>query len=414
MRDPDRHSKFVVANRGQADGAAWQEVAMKATAQKAALLITAVTFVSCGGAFARGIRTTADASLLTPPKTFAKPLPAEIRNAMQHASPHAKRDDAQYTIIDDPGEGYALGQGTFSFGLNSLGAVVGYYDDGKTHGFERATDGSYRTIDVGKRGTAAADINDKGAIAGQTNFYSDQGQRCPGFLLTSKGKLKKFEPPDIQGCSEDTFSIGKSSSIVGDYEGSDGRYHGFLRTKDGAIAAIDAPGAVDTFASDINDISAVTGTYIDNNGYHGYIRSAESTFTTFDAPGGPASGTIAGRINNLGEVEGDYANGDGVSHGLIRNPDGSLTEYDAPDAGHGAGQGTYGYGGINNQGTVAGFYWDANNVAHGYVRSSDGVLTEFDPPGSIWTVVWDINDSGVVTGTYMDQFANFHRFLRTP
>ena len=373
---------------------------------------TAVIFVSSGSVLGGGIRPTADHLSMNSRIGFAVPSVAEIRNALQHAPHHSKHDDAQYTIIDDPNEGYALGQGTFAFGLNSAGAVVGYYDDGKTHGYERATDGSYRTVDVGKTGTAAGDINDKGAIAGQTDFYADPGpKQCPGFLLTSKGKLKKFEPPDVNGCSEDTFGIGNDNSIVGDYEGNDIRFHGFVRAKNGAIAVIDAPGAVDTFASDLNNGGAVAGTYIDDNGYHGYIRAADGTFTTFDAPGG-ACCDPANRINNLGGVEGDYSDPGGVNHGLIRNPDGSLVVYDALDAGKGAGQGTYGFAGINDAGTVAGYYLDANNVSHGYVRSSDGTLTEFDPPGSIWTVAWDINANGVVTGTYMDQFANFHGFLR--
>jgi len=351
---------------------------------------------------------------LLPRLALAKPSPAEIQNALQHAGYRAKRDDAQYTVIDDPDEGYALGQGTFAFGLNGSGAVVGYYDDGKTHGYERAPDGTYLTIDVGRRGSAATDINDTGKIVGQTNFYADPAKKkCPAFLLTLKDKLKKFEPADA-GCSTDTFSIGSDTTIVGDYIGSDDIYHGFLRWKNGTIGVIDVQGAVDTFASDINDTDAVVGTYIDGIGYHGYVRSAGGAFTTFDAPGGPASGSIGSRINNLGQVEGDYANSDGVEHGLIRNPDGSLVVYDAPHAGQSAGQGTYGFSGINDAGTVAGYYVDANNVSHGYVRSSDGTLTEFDPPGSIWTVVWDLNANGVVTGTYMDQYANFHGFLRTP
>ncbi|HEX3430481.1 MAG TPA: hypothetical protein VHT03_06300 [Rhizomicrobium sp.] len=349
-----------------------------------------------------------------PHRAFTKPSLREIRNALQQAGRGARRDDAQYTVIDDPDEGYALGQGTFAFGMNSSAAVVGYYDDGKTHGYERAPDGSYRTIDVGRSGSAASDIDDTGDIVGQTNFYADNGKtKCPAFLLTSKDRLRRFEPPGA-GCSTDTFSIGSDASIVGDYIGSDDMYHGFVRSKDGTILVIDAPNAVETFASDINDSGAVVGTSIDDNGYHGYIRAADGTFTTFDAPGGPASGDIASRINNLGQTEGDYANADGVEHGLIRNADGSLVVYDAAGAGQNAGQGTYGFSGINEAGTAAGYYVDANNVSHGYVRSSDGTLTEFDPPGSLWTVVWDINADGVVTGTYMDRFANFHGFLRTP
>ena len=210
------------------------------------------------------------------------------------------------------------------------------------------------------------------------------------------------------------IEYGSDATIIGDYKGTDGLWHGFLRWKNGTIVAIDALDGVDTFGSDINDSDTAVGTYIDGFGYHGYIRSAGGTLTIFDAPGGPASGSIAARINNPGQVEGDYANADGVEHGLIRNPDGTFVVYDAPDAGQSPGQGTYGFSGINDDGTTAGYYVDADNVSHGYVRSSDGTLTEFDPPGSIWTAAWDINADGVVTGTYMDQFATFHGFLRTP
>ena len=386
---------------------------MKSTHIGPALLGSALAFLLAAGAAGPALAAHFRPMAALPHRAFVKPSPAEIRNALQHASRRPKHDDAQYTIVDDPNEGLALGQGTFAFGLNLAGAVVGYYDNGVTHGYERAPDGSYRTIDVGKRGSAAADISDKGAIVGQTNFYGEQAEECPAFLVTSKGKVKKFEPPDA-GCSTDTFSIGNDASIVGDYIGDDDAYHGFLRAKNGAITVLDAPGAMHTFASDINDGGTIAGDYEDDKGDHGYIRSADGTFTTFDAPGGSASGDIAARINNLGEAEGDFSNADGVQHGLIRNPDGSVVVYDAPDAGHDAGQGTWGFSGINDAGTTAGYYVDANNVAHGYVRSSDGTLTEFDPPGSIWTAVWDLNNDGVVTGSYLDQFGDFHGFLRTP
>jgi hypothetical protein len=386
---------------------------MKSIHIGAALLSSAFALSTIAGSAAPALAARLGAAAALPHRHFVKPSLAEIRNALQHASRRPKHDDAQYMIVDDPNEGLALGQGTFAFGLNLAGAVVGYYDNGVTHGYERAPDGNYRTIDVGKRGSAAVDISDKGAIVGQTNFYGEQAEECPAFLVTSKGKVKKFEPPDA-GCSTDTFSIGNDVSIVGDYIGDDDAYHGFLRAKNGAITVLDAPGAVHTFASDINDGGTIAGDYEDENGDHGYFRSADGTFTTFDAPGGPASGDIAARINNLGEVEGDFSNADGVQHGLIRNPDGSLVVYDAPDAGHGPGQGTWGFSGINDQGTAAGNYSDDDNIPHGYVRTSDGTLTEFDPPGSIWTVVWDLNADGVVTGTYMDQFGDFHGFLRTP
>src|SRR5690242_18382715 len=83
---------------------------------------------------------------------FAFPSSTEIRNALQHAPRLSKRETAQYTVIDAPGASQGYGQGTFPFALNSSGGVAGWYEDwlGNAHGFERAADGSYKTIDVGK------------------------------------------------------------------------------------------------------------------------------------------------------------------------------------------------------------------------------------------------------------------------
>jgi hypothetical protein len=389
---------------------------MKSTRIGAVLLCSTLAISLAAGGLAPARAAQLRAAAAFPSRGFVRPSSTQIRNALQHAGRRAKRDDAQYTIIDDPGEGYALGQGTFAFGLNSSGAVVGYYDDGKTHGFERTPDGSYRTIDAGKTGSYADDINSEGAVAGSEGFYTDlRKKKCPGFLLTPKGRLKKFAPPNGEaGCYQDVFAINNSTSIIGDYKTADGLWHGYLRTKNGSIDVFDVAGDTGTYATDINDNGAAAGVYTDSEEYHGYIRAADGSFTTFDAPGGPGCCNIAARINNAGEVQGDYLDDNGVSHALIREPDASIVVYDAPDAGQTAGQGTAGYGHINNSGTAAGYYLDADNVSHGYVRSSDGTLVEFDPPGSIWTVAWDINDSGVVTGSYMDQYANFHGFLRTP
>jgi hypothetical protein len=342
---------------------------------------------------------------------FALPSPTEIRNALHHASHHAKRDTAQYTIIDEPNAAQGYGQGTFAFTLNSSGAAAGWYEDwlGKGHGFERASDGSYKTIDVGKTGTVVYGINDKGAVAG--NYVDLKTDRCPGFLLTPKGKTKKFEPPDAEtGCGEYTADINNNTSISGDYQGADGLIHGFLRTKNGTITEFSVPGAINTYSWWMNDSDAIASPYTDSNGDHGYIRAADGTFTTFDAPGGPGRGNIAARINNPGEVQGDYFDNSNVLHALIRKTDGAFIVYDAPDAV----QRTGGEGGINNVGDAAGVYLDANGVPHGYIRASNGALTEFDPPGSIWTAVWDINDNDVITGFYMDANAVFHGYLRIP
>jgi hypothetical protein len=102
----------------------------------------------------------------------------------------ATADDHKATIItfDAPGAGStAAGQGTYSYGINTPGAVTGWYIDGGWvwHGFLRAPDGSITTFDAPGAGTSAYlgtvpySINTEGAITG---FYIDSGIAVHGFL----------------------------------------------------------------------------------------------------------------------------------------------------------------------------------------------------------------------------------------
>ena len=59
----------------------------------------------------------------------------------------------------------------------------------------------------------------------------------------------------------------------------------------------------------------------------------------------------------------------------------TITTFDAPGAGTGAGQGTRAYS-INPSGIIAGFFIDSAGAARGYVRSDQGVITVFDAPGA--------------------------------
>lgn len=55
-------------------------------------------------------------------------------------------------------------------------------------------------------------------------------------------------------------------------------------------------------------------------------------------------GTVALREDAAGTIMGSYCDAGNVTHGFLRNPDGSFTSFDAPGAGTGAGQGTTAYG----------------------------------------------------------------------
>jgi hypothetical protein len=104
-----------------------------------------------------------------------------------------------------------------------------------------------------------------------------------------------------------------------------------------------------------------------------------------------------------------------------------IITFDAPGAGATAGsyQGTGCYTDcsvlINNSGAITGAYLDANNVYHGFVRSPAGKFTSFEAPGADTTpgnfngtVPSGINDEGAITGVYFDVTGGAHGFVRSP
>jgi len=142
---------------------------------------------------------------------------------------------------------------------------------------------------------------------------------------------------------------------------------------------------------------------------------------TFDAPGagnGPGQGTFAYVIQ--GEwIAGNYIDAQGVYHGFVRAPDGTISKFDVPGQGTGAGQGTGEVKGITPYGEIVGTMWDSNNVFHGFLRSPFGKYTIFDAPGTqngtvLGTGGLGVNPVGVILGTYVDINNASHGLLRFP
>src|SRR3984893_10502182 len=115
-----------------------------------------------------------------------------------------------------------------------------------------------------------------------------------------------------------------------------------------------------------------------------------ATITTFDAPGagtGAGQGTFANGINTLGAIAGFTRDANSARSGFLRAPNGTFTIFDDPAAGTcamscgtiGPGQGTRGYA-INPSGEITGFYSDNNARCHGYVRAPNGTFTQIDAP----------------------------------
>jgi hypothetical protein len=56
---------------------------------------------------------------------------------------------------------------------------------------------------------------------------------------------------------------------------------------------------------------------------------------------------------------------------------------------------------INGAGAVTGSYEDGNSVSHGFLRNADGTIVSIDPPESIGTFATSINDQGSIAGYFI-------------
>jgi len=283
------------------------------------------------------------------------------------------------------------GQGTYSLAINLEGAIAGfYYDDSNlAHGFLRAPDGTFTTIDdpyagtAFRQGTFALNISPAGVVAGN---YWDAGYNSHGFVRTPDGTFTNFDAPGAgpgpgQGTRVQVAScINPAGAVTGYYIDAGGVAHGFVRAPDGYVAEFDVLGAgttagQGTYSWSINPEGAVTGEYIDNDNVgHGYVRAPDGRVATFDVPGagtGSGQGTIPGSINPAGLITGTYIDENGVNHGFVRAPSGKFTFFDAPGAGTGSGQGTLPMTPPNPAGEIAGAYFDNGNVLHGFVRLAE-------------------------------------------
>jgi hypothetical protein len=128
--------------------------------------------------------------------------------------------------------------------------------------------------------------------------------------------------------------------------------------------------------------------------------------TTFDYPGAGNS-TLPQKINERGDVVGEYIDSSGVVRAFVRFSDGSYSDpiVDPND--------TVGFTegrGINNARTVNGDYLISDGTVHSFFLSGT-TFTEYDVPGAAQTNLLSINDAGNFTGTYDDGSGIFQAFV---
>jgi hypothetical protein len=117
--------------------------------------------------------------------------------------------------------------------------------------------------------------------------------------------------------------------------------------------------------------------------------------TTFDYPG-PGNLTLPQKINERGDVVGEFIDSSGVTRGFIRFSDGSFS---APIVDPNDTVGFTEGRGINNSRTVAGDYVISDGTLHSFFVS-DGTFTDYDVPNTVQTNLLSINDVDDFTGGF--------------
>jgi hypothetical protein len=174
------------------------------------------------------------------------------------------------------------------------------------------------------------------------------------------------------------------------------------------ITTFDYPGTGNlTLPQKINERGDIVGEFIDSSGViSGFVRFSDGSFSAPIVEPNDTVGDTEGRgINNSRTVCGDYATSDGNLHGFFLSG-GTFTEYDIPGAE------TTAVLGINNTGDFAGTFIPGGGTQQAFI-SVGGTVTSFSVPAAIGTLAYDINDSEqLVVGYYIDGSGVLHGYYR--
>jgi hypothetical protein len=175
------------------------------------------------------------------------------------------------------------------------------------------------------------------------------------------------------------------------------------------ITTFDYPGSGNqTLPQKINERGDVVGEYIDSSGVtRGFVRFSNGTFSAPIVDPNDTEGFTEGRgINNARTVAGDYAISDGTLHSFFLSG-GTFTEYDVP------GTVQTNLLSINDAGDfTGGFDPDGSGVFQGFI-SVGGTITSFSIPAAISTFAYEISNSKqLVVGYFIDSSEILHGFYR--
>src|SRR6185437_5315225 len=238
-------------------------------------------------------------------------------------------------------------------GINRWGTVVGssaQQRDGSIAGYVRYSNGTTKKyMDPNAapplNWTFLTKPNEYGVTVG---YYRDPSQNNHGLLLSGSS----FATLDYPGSVETILmGINKWNTVVGFWGLGDFSqpFDGFKMWANGAVAAIDAPGAMQTNPAAISDTGVVVGWFVPRSAQppfpdHGFVL-ADGVYTTVDHPN--ANRTFLTDINSSGVIVGSWYQGGSLGGGFLYL-NGKFKNVFGPQGE------TTGVDGINNGGYVTG------------------------------------------------------------
>ncbi|HEU0273410.1 MAG TPA: hypothetical protein VFQ83_02650 [Candidatus Udaeobacter sp.] len=176
------------------------------------------------------------------------------------------------------------------------------------------------------------------------------------------------------------------------------------------ITTFDYPGTGNsTLPQKINELGDVVGEFIDSGGVvRGFVRFGNGSFGAPIVDPNDTVGFTEGRgINNFRKVVGDYAASDGTLHSFFLWAN-TFTEYDVPGAVQ------TNLLNINEFGDLTGgFDPDGSGIFQGFIDRR-GTITSFSVPDGVGgTFAYELNDTRRLTvGYYIDASGILHGFYR--
>lgn len=279
---------------------------------------------------------------------------------------------------------------TFATGINNLGQIAGFYDNGVPlnepgagsgvfvdHGFT-GTVGSFATIDgpSGALSTILSGINDGGQLTGSytTSLNNTYATNISHGFVDTGGSLSPVVPPGA------VYTVPRGINNQGQVSGffsstltstGPGTPSGFVDTA-GNFVTVDPSGTSGVLLFGINNSSEAVGVYLTPNPSVSIpFTDTAGTITNFLVPGLIAN-TLSG-INDNGQIVGTaFTNPSELGYGFVE-AGGSFVKILVPNALETSATG------INDEGQVVGYYYDGHY--HGFVATP--VATAVPEPASV-------------------------------